>query len=329
MLPRINHDTKLTYTEPVYEAVLEVRMAPSSDEDQTNLGYRLRTTPAVAVTPYCDGFGNRVDLFNLLAPHQKQVVRATTVVRTHRRDGRARLAATPWPSARVTAIEAVEFLQPSPLVNHGKMLNAFVATLPPPSGSMFDGVEGLMDVIRRRVKHEKRITTSLTPVEEVLVLGRGVCQDFSHLFLGACRGLGLPARYVSGYIRAPLEIATHAWCQVWCGTAGWVDVDPTHGTIVADDHVVTAIGRDFSDVPPNRGVWKGDADETITVSVNVEPIERLPLDWGEWVTQAAWSEGARRQSWINNQKQGRLPRMGGRVGFRQQRSQQQQGRSGN
>jgi hypothetical protein len=106
-------------------------------------------------------------------------------------------------------------------------------------------------------------------------------------------------------------------------------VDPTHGTIVADDHVVTVIGRDFSDVPPNRGVWKGDADATITVSVNVEPIERLPLDWGEWVTQAAWSEGARRQSRINNQKQGRLPRMGGRVGFRQQRSQQQQGRSGN
>lgn len=226
----------------------------------------------------------------------------------------------------MTAIEAVEFLQPSPLVNHGKVLDTFVATLPP-SGSKFDGVEGLMDVIPL-VKYEKRATTALTPVEEVLVLGRGVCQDFSHLFLGACRGLGLPARYVSGSISAPGEIATHAWCQVWCGAEGRVDVDPTHGTTVADDHVA-AIGHDFSDVPPNRGVWKGDADETITVFVDVEPIERLPLDWGEWVTQSAWSEGAWRQSQINNQKQARLPRMGGRVGFRQQQSQQQQGRSGN
>ena len=100
MLPRIHHETKLTYTEPVYEAVLEVRMAPSSSEDQTNLGYRLRTTPAVAVTPSCDGFGNRVDLFNLLGPSPG----AGGPRHDRRPDPPPRrpgaLAATPWPTAR-------------------------------------------------------------------------------------------------------------------------------------------------------------------------------------------------------------------------------------
>ena len=121
------------------------------------------------------------------------------------------------------------------------------------------------------------MTTARTPVSEALALGRGVCQDFAHLFLGACRGLGLPARYVSGYVNHPGEIATHAWCQVWAGDrVGWVDVDPTRGEFVADDYVVTAVGRDYSDVPPNRGLWKGRAEETITVSVKVEPVDRVP-----------------------------------------------------
>ncbi len=126
--------------------------------------------------------------------------------------------------------------------------------------------------MRSRLVYEKKVTTARTPVGEALRLGRGVCQDFAHLFIGACRGIGLPARYVSGYIHQPGEVATHAWAQVWTGRSGWIDVDPTRGTFVGDDYIKIAIGRDYSDVPPNRGVWKGRADETIAVSVKVEPI---------------------------------------------------------
>jgi transglutaminase-like putative cysteine protease len=127
-------------------------------------------------------------------------------------------------------------------------------------------------------------------LSEALALGCGVCQDFAHLFLGACRGLGLPARYVSGYVRDLGELATHAWCQVWAGEqAGWVDVDPTQGKIVGDEHVVTAVGRDYADVPPNRGVWKGKAEETINVAVLVELVERLPPDWSQLGEQHAWA----------------------------------------
>ncbi len=98
----------------------------------------------------------------------------------------------------------------------------------------------------------------------------------------ACRGIGLPARYVSGYIHEPGEVATHAWCQVWTGATGWLDVDPTRGTFAGDDYIKIAVGRDYSDVPPNRGVWKGRAEETIAVSVKVEPIDRVPADWSDW-----------------------------------------------
>ena len=279
MLLRIEHETRLTYSEPVSESVIEVRMAPLSSEDQTVLDYRLRSLPAAPVTCYRDGFGNRLDLFNVLAAHREIVVRALSYVRTHRRSGTDRLAFH-WDTTQPVALEAVEYLAPSPLVER----NADVAALAEPlrQGSKVLGtlVEAMFEVVRGRLKYEKKVTDARTSVSEALALGRGVCQDFTHLMLGLCRALGLPARYVSGYINQPGEIATHAWCQVWAGATGWVDVDPTLGEIVGDNHVVTALGRDFSDVPPNRGVWKGVGTETMHVSVKVEAVERMPGDWG-------------------------------------------------
>jgi transglutaminase-like putative cysteine protease len=96
--------------------------------------------------------------------------------------------------------------------------------------------------------------------------------------------MGVPARYVSGYWNQPGELATHAWCQVWAGEdVGWVDVDPTHNTFVGDHHVTTAVGRDYNDVPPNRGLWKGrGAEESMSVAVKVEPVDRVPLEWNDW-----------------------------------------------
>jgi transglutaminase-like putative cysteine protease len=171
--------------------------------------------------------------------------------------------------------------------------------------------------------YERKVTTARTPVGEALRLGRGVCQDFAHLFLGACRGIGLPARYVSGYVHQPGEVATHAWCQVWLDNAGWIDVDPTRGVFPENDYVTIAIGRDYSDVAPNRGVWKGQADETIKVKVKVEPIDRVPLDWSDWsVTEAPWSVA----SWMHSNPRMPRGRMSTQAGYRQQQGQQQQSR---
>src|SRR5262245_49993448 len=133
MLLRVQHETKLSYTEPVSETVFEVRMSPPSDEDQTNLGYHLRTTPSAPVTVYRDGFGNRVDLFNILTPYLELVIRATSIVRTHRSDAtRSRLGDVRFEpegdSFRSAA--TIEYLQPSPLVKTSPELDGFVAGLP-------------------------------------------------------------------------------------------------------------------------------------------------------------------------------------------------------
>jgi transglutaminase-like putative cysteine protease len=320
MLLHIQHETKLSYSALVSETVFEVRMAPPTDEDQTNLGYRLETTPAAPVTSYRDSFGNRVDLFNILSPYRELVVRTTATVRTHRRPCLPRAAEVSWSDVGEVPTEALEYLQPSPLVCRGASLDAFVATLHRPSGSMAGVIQGLMDAVRGRLQYEKKVTTARTPIDEALRLGRGVCQDFAHLFLGSCRALGLPARYISGYTSAPGELATHAWCQVLAGPAGWVDVDPTYGTFVADHHIKTAVGRDYSDVPPNRGVWKGRADETISVAVKVEPIEQMPHDWGEWGEPTPYPDS----SFSQFQHQGRRIRRSSYNGYHQQQTQQQQ-----
>lgn len=297
MLLRIHHETKLSYSKPVSETVFETRMAPRSDEDQTAQSYRLRIAPQAPVSSYRDGFGNRVDLFNVTTPYRELMIQATSFVRTHRRPGRDRLARIAWPGEAPVAVEAAEFLQPSPLVDRGAGLDAFVADLPPPSGTLAEVVTRMKAAVRGRIRYEPKVTTTRTPVSEVLALGRGVCQDFAHLFVGCCRALGLPARYVSGYVNHPGEIATHAWCQVWGGGAvGWVDVDPTSGGFPDDDYVLVAVGRDYSDIPPNRGVWMGRAEETIAVAVKVEPVDRVPLEWNEWDPLPSWRDFGQAQA---------------------------------
>jgi transglutaminase-like putative cysteine protease len=324
MLLRIQHETKLSYSEPVSETVFEARMAPPSDEDQTNLGYHLRTVPVAPVTVYRDGFGNRVDLFNILTAYQELIIRATSIVRTHRgTSAQSRAGAIEWhPDLEdFRGVGTLEYLLPSPLVRSSRELDEFLARLPHCHGRLIDVIGQLAEVVRGRLTYEKKVTTARTPVGEALRLGRGVCQDFAHLFLAACRGIGLPARYVSGYIHQAGEVATHAWCQVWAGRNGWIDVDPTHGSFVGDDHVKIAIGRDYSDVPPNRGVWKGRARETIAVSVKVEPIQRVPADWSEWSSiQGPWVATA----WLQSQRRMPRVRLSPQTGYRQQQGQQQQ-----
>jgi transglutaminase-like putative cysteine protease len=333
MLLRISHETKLSYTSPVAETVFEVRMAPPTDDDQTNLGYRLRTTPQATVTPFRDGMGNRVDMFNVTKPYQQLVILATSYVRTHRRPGPSRLQGLTRLGEGEVGIDAIELLQPSPLVDKSEALDQFVASLPQLSEatSAVGFLETLMEAVRDRLIFEPEVTKVRTPVSEALTLGRGVCQDIAHLFIAACRGLGLPARYVSGYVNHPGEIATHAWCQIWGGDrVGWVDVDPTDKSFVADDHVAIAFGRDYSDVPPNKGQWRGQAEETISVVVNVEPVDRVPMEWNEWSLpnpRAGMLQSQRMGNMFQSQRSGRSPYPNQRpygAGLHQQQGEQQQ-----
>jgi transglutaminase-like putative cysteine protease len=229
-----------------------------------------------------------------------------------------------WDPTLAEHLEAIEFLRPSPLANAAKGVKAFAQTVSfREVKTMKDAAETVMAAVRAKLTYEKKVTGAYTPVSESLALGRGVCQDFAHLFIAVARLCGLAARYVSGYVNQPGELATHAWVQVWGGPdVGWANLDPTHNCWCAADYVVTAVGRDFGDVPPNRGVWKGDADETITVSVNVQPVDRVPNDLSEPIDAPAWSSAAfaaataGREKWLSQQNRARV--------FRQQQSQQQQ-----
>ncbi len=332
MLLRISHETKLTYTAPVSETVFEVRMAPATDEDQTTLGYRLKTTPTSPVTSYRDGLGNRVDLFNISKPYEELVILATSYVRTHRRSAQTRLGSAQALLAEGPgSVDAMEFLQPSKLADRSDAIDRFAADLvrPQAGDSGADFIKQVMDAVGARLKFESKVTQTRTTASEAFDLGLGVCQDFSHLFIAVCRSLGIPARYVSGYVNHPGELATHAWAQVWGGDrTGWVDVDPTTQKFVADNHVAIGYGRDYSDVPPNRGLWKGRAEETITVAVKVEPVDRVPMEWNEWSTpgRPAVATGSMFQS----QRMGNMVQRQGRSPYPNQRGQhsglvQQQG----
>jgi len=129
--------------------------------------------------------------------------------------------------------------------------------------------------LRELVKYKKGVTTSSTSVSDVLDLGKGVCQDFAHVALSLLRMLGVPSRYVSGYLFRPSseELETHAWVEAFVPSVGWLGLDPTHGEVASESHIAVAMGRSYADVPPNRGVYRGGAEERIDVSVRIARVE--------------------------------------------------------
>ncbi len=133
------------------------------------------------------------------------------------------------------------------------------------------------DHIRRHFEYAPYTTLANSPIDDVLEQGKGVCQDFTHLMIAVLRSFGVPARYVSGYIHRPNEDSqSHAWCEVWLPELGWFGIDPTNDSFVHDHFVKVAVGRDFTDVPPNKGTYRGEALERIFVRVETRTLESLP-----------------------------------------------------
>ena len=323
-LLRIDHTTRLKYSEPAAESVIELRMSPPSTDDQTVLGFKLRTSPPARLTTYRDGFGNRVDLFNLLPRHAEIAVHSSSCVRLHRREMQPRAEAARWTGSPCQDLDAMEYLRPSRMIQFTDEVKEFCAGVKLPEGPLAGAVRTIVEAVRGRLEYIPKVTHADTTVAEALELGRGVCQDMAHLFLAAARHHGMPARYVSGYIDQPGEMATHAWVQVWGGPdCGWLDMDPTHGKWVAGEHIVTAVGRDFADVPPNRGAWRGDAEESIEVTVNVKPVERVPADLIELGEPPAWSSSVPNHRPRRNTRGGPVQQVRNPE-IRQQQSQQQQ-----
>jgi transglutaminase-like putative cysteine protease len=261
----VEHTTVFAYDEPIAEAYTELRLRPQDDGGQRCSSFRLTATPSdINVHQYVDPFGNAVHHFDVLEPHDGLTVTATSDVYAPEE---FTVAARP-----LSLLEEHDYLTPTSYV---PSLQARLSEFEPdgPRVGIFARATALMAAISSRLIYERGVTDVRTTADEVLALGRGVCQDFAHVLIGACRSAGIPARYVSGYLYdAEAEAghaATHAWVDVFNPELGWLSLDPTHNRQQNDHYVRVAVGRDYADVPPTRGVYRGNASESLEVNVRV------------------------------------------------------------
>lgn len=285
---KCTHVTRYNYGDTVISAHMLAHLAPRAHPRQTNHNSTLTIIPWPGVmTGRRDWFGNPVTYAALHIPHRELKVTAEIDVTVSPPPPFTPGATPVWEDVAAQAAslaETLEFVRPSarvPLADTA--LTLFAAGFFPPGQPVGAGAMDLTRRIHDDFSFDPTATTVSTPISEVLTRRRGVCQDFAHLMIGALRALGLPARYVSGYLRTlpppgkeklKGADASHAWVQVWCGEAdGWIDLDPTNGRQCDTDHVTLAWGRDYDDVCPLRGVIMGGGGHGVLVAVDVEPVD--------------------------------------------------------
>jgi transglutaminase-like putative cysteine protease len=281
----VRHVTRFTYDGPVSESVMEVRMQPRSDALQRCLQFTLTTTPGARVLMYNDQDGNAVHHFNIPARHQRLSVTAAALVECDApKPLPHRLGPGGWTKleAMVASGEHHEMLAPSTFVVRSDHLTSFARDIGLERGHCpLVTLRRLMADMYTRFEYSPRSTRVDSPIDDALSARQGVCQDFTHIFIALARWLGIPARYVSGYLFHATEMdrssegATHAWVEVLLPDLGWVGFDPTNNLIAEQRHIRVAIGRDYADVPPTRGVYKGigAARSELAVSVRVGPVD--------------------------------------------------------
>jgi transglutaminase-like putative cysteine protease len=281
------HSTEFIYDGPVYESYNDLRLRPMHDDSQSCLSFRLLTAPASQGSSYRDAYGNWVHHFNILTDHRRLKIEAESLVLVHE-------AAAPQPGglplSRLDAMrdelmeEHFDWLAPSAYVPYlPELLEIAQAAEQASEGSAAGFAQAASDFIHNNFTYMKGATHVHSSAGDSLALRAGVCQDFAHVLLGVLRMRGLPARYVSGYLvtgsAAPEarqeEIiggqASHAWTEVLLPGQGWASLDPTLGKPVELRHVRVAYGRDYGDVPPVRGVYKGRAGQSLSVDVRIRP----------------------------------------------------------
>ena len=276
---RITHRTGYRYIAPVAASFNEVRMTPRDADGQMLLSHQLQVSPRASVQAYVDYWGALVQSFDVHEEHDVLEVLATSLVDVPR--AHPPLEGVGWDV--VTSPEIVdrwgEFLAPTPLVDdarHDPARAGIVEELRRAAAPAL-AVRGAVDATRARIFYNDSVTGVTTTAAEAWAAGGGVCQDYSHTLLSLLRPLGIPARYVSGYLHDEEETPgrtvvgeSHAWIEVWNG--GWEAYDPTNDRSVGSAHVVVARGRDYADVPPLKGIYAGGASESLGVTVEITQL---------------------------------------------------------
>ncbi|HEY8742348.1 MAG TPA: transglutaminase family protein [Chloroflexota bacterium] len=276
MIVSIVHTTTFDYSDDISESAMEVRLAPASNERQVVRSHVLHVTPRVKLLPYTDYFGTTVQFFTVPSRYRRLSVVSTSVVET--------LPANPFllpepdaeePEAPGALYDYLRF--GGPVGRHPELVTLAAAFRD--ERPLLERLTALNQTINRRLDYRPLVTQVDSALDDVLALGQGVCQDFAHLMIGVCRELGVPARYVSGYLYTPPSAnargsgASHAWCECYLPGVGWKGFDPTNDLLVDDQYVQIATGRDYRDVPPTKGIYRGSAQEVISVSVRTEKVE--------------------------------------------------------
>jgi transglutaminase-like putative cysteine protease len=276
----VRHVTRFAYESPIAESVMEVRMQPRSDGLQRCLHFGLTTTPASRVLMYQDQDGNMVHHFDIPARHDRLTLTAEAMVECETfRPLPHRLGPHAWDDVDrlVGTGECWESLSPSTFARQTPLLDQLADELRLGRGNdPLVTLRGLMGEMYTRFSYSQRSTRVDSPIDDALEARGGVCQDFAHIFIALTRRLGVPARYVSGYMfrdassgDRSADGATHAWVDVLLPELGWVGFDPTNNLLAAERHIRVAIGRDYADVPPTRGVYKGTSEVRSELSVAV------------------------------------------------------------
>ena len=289
------HQTDYTYQSMVTLSQQYLHLTPRPFQYQQTLAHRIRVEPIPDDwSEGVDYFGNLTQNITLTTPHQVLVVHAESTIDLYDRPSLTQIAGSvAWESLQsemsqsqgAATLEPFHFLYSSPHILCSYALQQYALQSFTPGRPLLDAAMDLTQRIFDEFEFDSEATDISTTLDEVLSGRRGVCQDFAHLMIGCLRSIGLPARYVSGYILThPSEgqsrligaDASHAWVSVFCPGWGWVDFDPTNRSLVQHEHITLGWGRDFSDVTPLRGIVLGGGQQILGVSVTVTPLDEEP-----------------------------------------------------
>ena len=302
----IRHLTRYRYSQPISQSIMETRMHPRSDSNQHCLTFSLSVSPRCRVFSYRDHQGNNVQHFDIPGEHTQLVIVAESVIEQQPLpDVPHFLSPDAWGALDdlVEASDYWEMLLPSKFAVETPAVVLLAQQL---GVTRRDDPLMLVQELNQRLFEYFEYVPSHTrvdsPIDEAIVSGKGVCQDFAHTMIALLRHVGIPARYVSGYLYRGREDhdrstpdATHAWVDVLLPHLGWIGFDPTNNLVAHHRHIRTAVGRDYADVPPTHGIFRGKTDSELYVAVHVEAsaeppaLDRklpIPEDWSVLVERA-------------------------------------------
>ncbi len=288
----ITHTTRYTYTSPVSVCQNVVALTPRDDSRVRSLIHRLRIRPNPTNTHRrSDYFGNQLTIFSIDENHDELLISAISRVSVQPPIWQEKKDELDWQST-IRQLElqtnpdwqtACSFLYDSPRILRNAEYADYARQSFPKGCGMQQAVQDLTTRIHRDFAYDTKATETCTTTDQVFSMRKGVCQDFAHVMIACLRSFGIPARYVSGYLRTipppgkPRMVGadhSHAWVAVYCGQKlGWVECDPTNNCLCACDHIPVAWGRDYTDIVPVRGAYLGGGDSSISVSVDVVPVD--------------------------------------------------------